>query len=106
MWEPVDNIQALLLIRKYHEMHPLEDKKPAKQARVASSTPTSYFPQPTWLLNVAHLNTSGKDATAAAAAVPTAAATVTTVLKPPLSTPGQPLRHPYESPAFPSCHQH
>ena len=106
MWEPVDNIQALLLIRKYHEMHLLEDKKPAKQARVASSTPTSYFPQPTWLLNDAHLNTLGKDATAAAAAVLTAAATVTTVLKPPLLTPGQPLRHPYESPAFPSCYQH
>jgi hypothetical protein len=30
MWEPIDNVQAPLLIRKYHEAHPLEDKKPAK----------------------------------------------------------------------------
>jgi hypothetical protein len=46
-WEPVDNVQAPLLIRKYHETHLLEDKRPAKQARVASSLPTSYSPQPT-----------------------------------------------------------
>jgi hypothetical protein len=54
MWEPVDNVQALLLIRKYHETHPLEDKRPAKRASVAASPPTSYSPQPTWLLVDAH----------------------------------------------------
>jgi len=29
-WEPIDNVQALLLIRKYHKMHLLKDKRPAK----------------------------------------------------------------------------
>jgi len=29
-WEPVKNVQAPLLTRKYHEAHPLEDKRAAK----------------------------------------------------------------------------
>jgi len=29
-WEPVGNIQALLLTREYHEAHPLEDKRTTK----------------------------------------------------------------------------
>jgi hypothetical protein len=88
-WEPVNNIQAPLLIRKYHETHPLEDKRPAKRARVASSsTPTFYSPQPTWLLVDTHQSTSDKGN----AATPTAAATATALKHLP-STPGQPLQH-------------
>jgi hypothetical protein len=87
-WEPVDNVQAPLLIRKYHETHPLEDKRPAKQARIASSLPTSYSPQPTWLLADDHQSTSGKGNEVTAAAAPTPAATATTAPKPQLLTPG------------------
>jgi hypothetical protein len=91
MWEPIDNVQALLLIRKYHEMHLLEDKRPVKRARVASSTPTSYPPQPTWLLVNDHQSTSGKSNAVTAVAAPTPAATATTAPKHPPSTLGQPL---------------
>jgi hypothetical protein len=91
-WEPVDNVQAPLLIRKYHETHLLEDKRPAKQARVASSLPTSYSPQPTWLLIDAHRSTLDKGNAVTAAATPTAAVIVTTALKHQPSTPGQPLQ--------------
>jgi len=79
-------------------MHPLEDKRPAKRARVASSLPTFYSPQPTWLLIDAHQNTSDKGNTATAAAAPTPAATATTATattapKHRPSTPRQPLQH-------------
>jgi hypothetical protein len=90
MWEPINNIQAPLLIRKYHETHPLEDKRPAKRARVASSLPTSYSPQPTWLLINTHQSISDKGNIATAAATPTAAVTATVPKHPP-STLGQPL---------------
>jgi|SRR5216683_5478111 len=58
-------MQAPQLIRKYHVMHPLEDKRLAKIARTISSTPTS---QPTWLLNTNHRSTFN-DAKAIAAAI-------------------------------------
>jgi hypothetical protein len=54
-WEPVDNVQAPLLTREYHEAHPLEDKKVAKRPK------TTLFPlttsQPTWLIESDHQNT-------------------------------------------------
>jgi hypothetical protein len=54
-WEPIDNIQALLLTQKYHEAHPLEDKRAAKRARtISTSLPTL---QPTWLIKSNHQNT-------------------------------------------------
>jgi len=87
-WEPVDNVQAPLLIRKYHETHPLEDKRPAKRARVASSPPTLYSSQPTWLLVNDHQSTSDRSNAVTAAATPTAAATAITAPKPQPSTPG------------------
>jgi hypothetical protein len=90
-WESVENVQAPLLIRKYHETHLLEDKRPVKRARVASSLPTSHFPEPTWLLVNDHQNTSGNNNAATAAATPTPAAIVTTALKHPPLTPRQPL---------------
>jgi hypothetical protein len=91
-WEPVDNVQAPLLIRKYHETHPLEDKRPAKRARVASSPPTLYSPQPTWLLVDGHQSTSDRG-NATAAAAPTPVATATTAPKLRQSIPRQQLRH-------------
>jgi len=39
-WEPVNNMQAPQMIRKYHVTHPLEDKRLAKITRTTSSTPT------------------------------------------------------------------
>jgi transposase InsO family protein len=92
-WEPVENVQASLLIRKYHKTHPLEDKRPAKRARVASPPPTSYSPQPTWLLVDAHQSTSGRGNAATVAAALTPAATATTAPKPQPSIPEQQLRH-------------
>jgi hypothetical protein len=83
-WEPVDNVQAPLLIRKYHEVHPLEDKRPAEQAR-KTSTPTSTV-QPIWLLDNDHQSTFG-DATAAAAAL--AATVAATTTRPALGKPPQ-----------------
>jgi hypothetical protein len=68
-WEPVDNVQAPLLIRKYHETHPLKDKRPAKRARVASSPTTT--PQPNWPLDSDLPNTYEGAATATAAAAAT-----------------------------------
>jgi hypothetical protein len=75
IWEPVDNVQAPLLIRKYHETHPLEDKRPAKRARVASSPTTT--PQPTWLLDNDHQSTFN-DATAVAVTLAVTVAATTT----------------------------
>jgi hypothetical protein len=90
MWEPVNNIQAPLLIRKYHETHLLKDKRMAKQARVASSLPTSHFPQPTWLITddpPSILDKSERPAVTCPAAVAAATTAATTAPKPPPSTP-------------------
>jgi len=41
MWEPIDNMQALQLIRKYHLTCLLEDKRANKQAGTTLSPPTT-----------------------------------------------------------------
>src|SRR6266851_2907319 len=79
-WEPVNNVQVPLLIRNYHLMHLLEDKRASKQARKISVPPTS---QPTWLLNANLRRTF--DAAAAAAAAVTAATPVKTAGPPSLT---------------------
>jgi hypothetical protein len=95
-WEPVSNVQAPLLIREYHEAHPLEDKKAAKRPK------TTLFPlttsQPTWLIESDHQNTfeaAEKTAArlAAAATTPPPKATLTAGL--PKLTPEQPPQNPY-----------
>jgi hypothetical protein len=98
-WEPVENVQALLLTRKYHEVHPLEDKKAAKQAsKISFLTPTF---QPTWLIESDPQNTFNN--TNKAAAKLAALATVltrkvtstaglsTSTLEPPPQNPYAPL---------------
>jgi hypothetical protein len=43
-WEPVDNLQAPLLVKEYHEAHPREDKKAKQRAKVTASLP--HHPHP------------------------------------------------------------
>jgi hypothetical protein len=82
-WEPVENVQAPQLVKEYHKVHPQEDKRTTKQARMTSFlTPTS---QPTQLIESGPkntFNTANKAAVrlaaaAAAAAAPTPKATST-----------------------------
>jgi hypothetical protein len=94
-WEPVENVQAPLLTRKYHEAHPLEDKRAAKRVSKISS-----LTQPTWLIENDPQNTfdSTDRATvrlAAAATAPTHKATLTAGLL--TSTLEPPPQNPYAS---------
>jgi hypothetical protein len=54
-WEPISNVQAPLLTQRYHEVHPLEDKRTAKRPRMTLSPLTTS--QPTWLIESDHQNT-------------------------------------------------
>jgi hypothetical protein len=82
-WEPTDNVQAPWLVKKYHKVHPLEDKKPAEKARTVS-TPTSSV-QPTWLIKSDLWNTFANIETAAVTLAATARMTATTPAKSPPS---------------------
>ncbi len=75
------------MLKKYHVMHPLEDKRTAEQARMISLTL-----QPIWLLDSDPQSTFDDAEAAAAAALATAAAPTATPATPSSpSIPEQPL---------------
>ncbi len=92
-WEPVNNVQVPQLIKKYHMMHPLEDKRMMEQARM-----TSFTPQPTWLLKSDPQSTFNDVEVTAAALAATAAAAMTVKAAglPSPSTPALPPPSPSE----------
>jgi hypothetical protein len=80
-WEPVNNVQAPRLVKEYHKVHPLEDKRPAERTRM-TSIPTSI--QPTWHIESNPQNTFANVETAAATLAATAQATTAQLSQPTL----------------------
>jgi len=95
-WEPVGNIQAPLLTQKYHEAHPLEDKRTTRRPKMTLFSLST--PQPTWLIESDHQNTfetvekTAAKLAAAATAPPPKATSTAGPMKPTLK---QPPQNPY-----------
>jgi hypothetical protein len=84
-------MQAPQLIRKYYEVHPLEDKRMMEQTRMIFSSPT---PQPTWLLKSDPQNTFKRAETAATTLATVTAAAAMTARTAGLPTPLTPMQPP------------